>query len=80
MPPLITKYLWRKGYLRTPDSCYADVNGGAGKSTTCRASCPAEIYKSRGMSEYDVLLDVKALHWIANFSGGVIVSRSALRY
>lgn len=61
-PPLVTKFLWRKGYLRTPERC--------GEAETCRASCPSHVYESRGMTPYDVLMDVKALHWeAANIKG-----------
>ncbi|CAN0597625.1 unnamed protein product, partial [Laminaria digitata] len=38
LAPVITKYLWRKGFLRTPEFCLA----GEG----CVASCPSRIYES----------------------------------
>lgn len=47
---------------------------GVGDSSSCRASCPAELYESRGMTPYDVLMDVHALFWIAGFTSGVLVS------
>lgn len=78
MTPLISKYLWRKGYLRVPESCSVETDG-TGDTSTCRASCPAELYESRGMTPYDVLIDVHALLWIGRFSGGVIVSCRNLR-
>ncbi|CAM9600123.1 unnamed protein product [Ascophyllum nodosum] len=59
---LITKFLWRKGYLRLPVTCNEEVDG-AGDVSTCRASCPAELYESRGMTPYDVLVDTHALYW-----------------
>lgn len=51
-----------------------NVATGVGDSSSCRASCPAELYESRGMTPYDVLMDVHALYWIAEGAGGVIVS------
>ena len=45
---------------------------GAGDSSTCRSSCPAELYESRGMTSYDVLMDVHALYWVA--VAGLVVS------
>lgn len=74
---MISKYLWRKGYLRTPESCSVDENAG-GDLTNCRASCPAEIYEALGMTSYDVLVDTNAMHWVAHFSGGTIVSVDAI--
>ncbi|CAN0341395.1 unnamed protein product, partial [Ectocarpus sp. 8 AP-2014] len=41
--PLMTKFLWRKGYLRTPQSCTAEEDG-VGDSSTCRAGCPVEVH------------------------------------
>ncbi|CAM9678592.1 unnamed protein product [Ectocarpus sp. 12 AP-2014] len=70
--PLMTKFLWRKGYLRTPESCTAEKDG-VGDSSTCRAGCPAEVYENLGMTPYDVLMDTLSLHWVAQSSGGVIV-------
>ncbi|CAB1119543.1 unnamed protein product [Ectocarpus sp. CCAP 1310/34] len=70
--PLLTKFLWRKGYLRTPESCTAEEDG-VGDSSTCRAGCPAEVYENLGMTPYDVLMDIFSLHWIARLSGGIIV-------
>ncbi|CAM9333791.1 unnamed protein product, partial [Ascophyllum nodosum] len=64
MAVLITKYLWRKGYLRLPQTCNVEEDG-TGDSSTCRSSCPAELYESRGMTPYDVLVDVHALYWVA---------------
>ncbi|CAM9656131.1 unnamed protein product [Scytosiphon promiscuus] len=69
--PLISKYLWRKGYLRTPESCSMEEHG-IGDGTTCRASCPAEVYENLGMKPYDVLMDVHALYWIAEKTSGTI--------
>ncbi|CAN0067281.1 unnamed protein product, partial [Ectocarpus fasciculatus] len=74
--PLMTKYLWRKGYLRTPKSCSVEEDG-VGDSSTCRASCPAEVYENLGMTPYDVLMDTLALHWIAQGAGGTIVYQEA---
>lgn len=68
MVPLVTKYLWRKGYLRIAETCNLDED--------CEIGCPAEIYESRGMTPYDVLVDVNALAWSAHTSGGTIVSMS----
>ena len=73
MVPLLTKYLWRKGYLRVPDKCSVKDNGG-GDYSNCRTSCPSELYTSRGMSPYDVLMDVSAVHWFAAFTNGTVVS------
>ena len=73
MVPLATKYLWRKGYLRVPKTCTEDEHG-IGRFSTCRASCPVELYESRGMTPYDVLVDAMALYWAAPFTAGVIVS------
>ncbi|CAN0178363.1 unnamed protein product [Pylaiella littoralis] len=70
--PLITKYLWRKGYLRYPSSCSAEEDG-LGDESTCRSSCPVEVYESRGMTAYDVLMDVVALHWISCDSNRLVV-------
>ena len=53
---------------------YRTVLIGVGDSYSCRASCPAELYESRGMTAYDVLMDVHALYWIADGTGGVLVS------
>ncbi|CAM9495225.1 unnamed protein product [Ectocarpus sp. 8 AP-2014] len=71
--PLMSKYLWRKGYLRMPTSCSV-ASEGTGDASTCRSSCPAELYESKGMKPYDVLMDVYALHWIAESAGGIVVS------
>lgn len=71
--PLLTKYLWRKGYLRVPDACSVETSGG-GDESTCRTSCPSELYESQGMSPYDVLMDVKAVHWFAASTDGAVVS------
>lgn len=69
--PLVTKYLWRKGYLRFPEECSnAEALKNGKKTSSCRASCPAELYESRGMTAYDVLVDVNALHWLAGFTSG----------
>lgn len=84
MVVMITKFLWRKGYLRLPESCsftFSPVEGEGGLETKdydtgCRASCPAELYESQGMTPYDVLMDVNALYWTGRFSGGIIVSLS----
>lgn len=61
----LTKYMWRKGYLRVPNNCLP--------GDECIASCPSEIYESRGMSVYDVLMDVNALPWIASVTRGKLV-------
>lgn len=66
MVPLVTKYLWRKGYLRIPDTCEPGEE--------CDIGCPVEVYESRGMTPYDVLVDVNALAWAAHTSSGTIVS------
>eukprot|EP00904_Undaria_pinnatifida_P008379 jgi/Undpi1/4671/HiC_scaffold_18.g08025.m1 len=55
--PLTAKYLWRKGYMRTPESCTMSEQ---------------ELYESRGMTPYDVLMDTVVLHWLAPFTGGII--------
>ncbi|CAM9513044.1 unnamed protein product [Ectocarpus sp. 12 AP-2014] len=70
--PLMTKFLWRKGYLRTPESCTAEEDG-VGDSSTCRAGCPAEVYENLGMTPYDVLMDALSLHWITPYTDGIIV-------
>lgn len=67
LAPLVTKYLWRKGYLRTPEFCLA--------GDTCVASCPSEVYESRGMNVYDVLMDVDALAWMATLTQGILVRK-----
>eukprot|EP00904_Undaria_pinnatifida_P008207 jgi/Undpi1/4516/HiC_scaffold_18.g07870.m1 len=72
MVPLISKFLWRKGYLRVPDTCSVEQSGG-GDETSCRASCPEELYKTRGMSPYDVLMDVSAIHWFAETTKGTVI-------
>ncbi|CAM9758629.1 unnamed protein product, partial [Hapterophycus canaliculatus] len=72
MVPLMTKYLWRKGYLRTPESCSLEEDG-IGDQTTCRSSCPAEVYENLGMTPYDVLMDTNVFNWIARGTGGTIV-------
>ena len=65
----LTKYVWRKGYLRLPEHCAAHEH--------CTASCPEEIYKSRNMSVYDVLIDVNAPQWLASVAHGKLVSRAS---
>lgn len=65
LAPLVTKYLWRKGFLRIPDFCLE----GEG----CVTSCPSRIYESRGMNVYDVLMEVNALAWMATLTGGILV-------
>lgn len=70
--PLVTKYLWRKGYLRFPDKCEVEGEIGNTDTTTCRTSCPAAIYESRGMTPYDVLMDVNALYWESAFTRGTV--------
>eukprot|EP00903_Cladosiphon_okamuranus_P019382 g17822.t1 len=69
---VMSKSLWRKGYLRMPSTCSQEENG-LGDTTTCRSSCPAELYQSSGMTPYDVLMDALAIHWIASYAGGIIV-------
>ncbi|CAN0120597.1 unnamed protein product [Pylaiella littoralis] len=69
--PLMSKFLWRKGYLRIPTSC-SEEEHGVGDTSTCRSSCPAEVYKNLGMTPYDVLTDSLALHWVAGKSGGIV--------
>eukprot|EP00904_Undaria_pinnatifida_P008202 jgi/Undpi1/4511/HiC_scaffold_18.g07865.m1 len=69
--PLLSKYLWRKGYMRMPEMCTEEENGMGSKST-CRASCPPELYESRGMTPYDVLEDTLALYWSAESAEHVI--------
>ena len=70
--PLITKYLWRKGYLRVPDTCTVEGSGG-GDDSTCRTACPSEFYEAQGMSPYDVLMDVNAVYWFAASTQGTVV-------
>ncbi|CAM9764660.1 unnamed protein product, partial [Ectocarpus sp. 4 AP-2014] len=62
--PLVTKFLWRKGYLSIPDTC--------DKGTPCQTSCPAKLYESKGMTPYDVLVDVHALLWTAHSSASLV--------
>lgn len=40
--PLMSKLLWRKGYLRMPTTCSVEEHG-TGDDSTCRASCPSEV-------------------------------------
>lgn len=68
--PLITKYLWRKGYLRIPDTCSTEGDG-----QECLTSCPSELYTSRDMTPYDVLMDVHALMWSAHTTTGTLVRK-----
>ncbi|CAN0073283.1 unnamed protein product [Ascophyllum nodosum] len=69
---LISKFLWRKGYMRLPEACSSgDGDSGGGDASACRASCPAELYESRGMTPYDVLLDTHAMYWVADL-GSVV--------
>eukprot|EP00752_Nemacystus_decipiens_P017229 g15434.t1 len=70
--PALSKILWRKGYLRTPKTCSQEEHG-IGDASTCRSSCPSEVYESLGMTPYDVLMDTYALHWIAYGTEGIIV-------
>lgn len=63
------------GYLRIPESCTVEESG-VGDSSTCRSKCPVELYKTRGMTPYDVLVDTKALHWVATGAAGILVSDS----
>ena len=72
MVPLIAKYLWRKGYLRVPDNCTV-ADSAVADSSACRTSCPSELYTSRGMMPYDVLMDVSAVHWFAGRTSGAVV-------
>ena len=65
LAPLITKFLWRKGYLRLPDHC--------AMGEECASSCPPEVYESRGMDVYDVLMDVHAQAWMSQFMNGTVV-------
>eukprot|EP00903_Cladosiphon_okamuranus_P013777 g12823.t1 len=69
--PLMSKFLWRKGFLRMPTTCSVAVDGD-GDDSTCRASCPAEVYENLGMTPYDVLKDCLSAHWIAGKSGGTV--------
>ena len=66
--PLVTKYLWRKGYLRIPDTC--TVGGD-----DCITKCPSNLYEAKGMTPYDVLMDVHALTWMAHTTQGTLVRR-----
>ena len=59
--------------MRMPEMCTEEENGMGSKST-CRASCPPELYESRGMTPYDVLEDTLALYWSAESAEHVIVS------
>lgn len=70
--PLSAKYLWRKGYMRMPESCTSSILKGEYDGAECRATCPPELYESRGMTPYDVLFDAVVLHWLAPFTGGII--------
>ena len=60
--------------MRLPEACSSgDGDSGGGDASACRASCPAELYESRGMTPYDVLLDTHAMYWVADL-GSVVVS------
>ncbi|CAM9369255.1 unnamed protein product [Laminaria digitata] len=69
--PLVSKYLWRKGYLRIPDTCTA--GGGEGD---CITTCPSHLYEAKGMTPYDVLMDVQAMMWLAHTTQGALVYNS----
>lgn len=64
--PLVSKYLWRKGWMRIPTSCTVGED--------CVTTCPTNLYEDRGMTPYDVLMDVHALAWLASATGGMLVS------
>lgn len=64
--------------MRMPESCTSSLRNGEYDGGDCKASCPAELYESRGMTPYDVLFDTVALHWLAPFTGGIIVSRNEI--
>ncbi|CAB1119544.1 TYR [Ectocarpus sp. CCAP 1310/34] len=64
--PLVTKFLWRKGYLSIPDKCEV--------GESCQTSCPSELYESKGMTPYDVLMDVHALMWTSHTASSLVYS------
>lgn len=51
-----------------------EVPKDGSSSSTCTTSCPSYLYESKGMSPYDVLMDVHALYWEAGFTDGIVVS------
>lgn len=56
--PMISKFLWRKGYLRMPTTC-SEEEHGVGDDSTCRASCPAEVKKKRHAKYICILFEEK---------------------
>ncbi|CAM9580371.1 unnamed protein product [Ectocarpus fasciculatus] len=69
---ILSKALWRQGYLRVPNTCLQGRDG-SGNASTCITSCPAELYESLGMTPYDVLVDTSAAYWVAESAGGAVM-------
>ncbi|CAM9781684.1 unnamed protein product, partial [Phaeothamnion confervicola] len=67
---LVSKALWRRGYLRYPESCAADDDDSGEEG--CKTSCPAALLAANNLTAYDVLLDTQALFWSARYSFGHI--------
>ena len=56
---LLSKHLWRYGYLRCPEACGADT-----PVDECVCSCPAAVRGNQ--SAYDVLaVHTPTMHWLA---------------
>ena len=57
---LMSKNLWRQGFLKCPDTCDVDEK----EEITCACTCPTSLHK--GLSSYEVLSDKTGmLHWVA---------------
>lgn len=55
---LLSKWMWRQGYVHCPDSCDEhDV------SDTCECECPAALIGNA--SAYDFLVRAEVMHWLA---------------
>lgn len=55
---LFSKFLWRQGYIRTPEMCASDT-----PATECIASCPSEIIRDRSAGE---IFNISGITGISN--------------
>lgn len=72
---LLAKILWRKGYLRCPETCSKDT-----PAEKCLCSCPMEY--RHGATPYEILVDkAEVMHWVVETSrGGIYYNKTEDHY
>jgi hypothetical protein len=81
---LISKNLWRQGYMRCPNTCATSdekTSNSSSEYSLCSCSCPAAAIG--GASSYEVLTDKTGImHWVAKIAqdGAVEWNVAAQRY